>query len=132
MAEALRGAKVRFVPVHESRILVQRGPDGWSAAFATAMDLGRLPALAAEPVLLGRFDDCIYFAIEVASPDPVQALFTTGSVRFEDLRNAGGTRFWNSSPACSRMRAPCSTGAAVTVTVARAVRQLALPAPGTS
>ena len=90
MAEALRGAKVRFVPVHESRILVQRGPDGWSAAFATAMDLGRLPALAAEPVLLGRFDDCIYFAIEVASPDPVQALFTTGSVRFEDLRNAGG------------------------------------------
>ncbi len=90
MADALRGAKARIVPVHESRILVQRGPDGWSAAFATSMDLGMLPALATEPVLLGRFDDCIYFAAEVASPEPVQALFTTGSVRFEDLRMAGG------------------------------------------
>jgi hypothetical protein len=72
----------RIVPVHESRILVQRGPDGWSAVFATSMDLLRLPALAAEPVLLGCFDDCLYFAAEVASPEPVRALFTgLGQVR---------------------------------------------------
>ncbi len=90
LADALRSARTRIVPVHESRILVQRGPDGWSAAFATAADLGSLPALAAEPVLLGRFDGCLYFAAEVASPEPVQALFTAGSVRFEDLRMAGG------------------------------------------
>ncbi len=41
-------------------------------------------------MLLGRFDDCIYFAAEVSSPEPVQSLFAEGSVRFEDLRMAGG------------------------------------------
>jgi len=90
VADALRGAKARIVPVHESRILVQRGPAGWSAAYAESRHLESLPALAAEPVLLGRFGDCIYFAAEVSSPEPVQALFAEGAVRFEDLRMAGG------------------------------------------
>jgi NAD+ diphosphatase len=90
VAAALRAVTARIVPVHESRILVQRGPEGWSAAYAEATHLEALPALAAEPVLLGRFGDCIYFAAEVTSPEPVQALFADGSVRFEDLRMTGG------------------------------------------
>ena len=90
VADALRGAQARIVPVHESRILVQRGPAGWSAAYAESRHLELLPALAAEPLLLGRFGDCIYFAAEVSSPEPVQALFAEGAVRFEDLRMAGG------------------------------------------
>jgi NAD+ diphosphatase len=32
----------------------------------------------------------VYFAAEVLRPEPVQALFAAGSVRFEDLRLAGG------------------------------------------
>jgi NAD+ diphosphatase len=90
VGDALRGALARIVPVHESRVLVQRGPEGWSAAFAESTHLESLPALGIEPVLLGRYDDCFYFAVEVASPEPVQALFTTGLARFEDLRMAGG------------------------------------------
>jgi NAD+ diphosphatase len=90
VADALQGAAARIVPVYESRILVQRGPDGWSAAYAESAHLALLPALAAEPVMLGRFGDCIYFAAEVPSQEPVQALFPEGSVRFEDLRMTGG------------------------------------------
>ncbi len=90
VAAALRGAQARIVPVYQSRILVQRGPEGWSAAYAEATHLQFLPALGAEPVMLGRFGECVYFATEVATPEPVQALFAAGSVRFEDLRLAGG------------------------------------------
>jgi NAD+ diphosphatase len=90
VAGALRGARARIVPVHQSRVLVRRGPEGWSAAFAEVAHLESLPALATEPVMLGSFGDCIYFAAEVASPEPVEALFTAGSVRFEDLRLSGG------------------------------------------
>jgi NAD+ diphosphatase len=90
VAATLRGAQARIVPVHESRILVLRGPDGWSAAFADSTHLEVLPALGAEPVLLGRFGDCVYFAAAVTDPASVQSLFAQDSVRFEDLRMAGG------------------------------------------
>lgn len=90
MADALRGAHARVVLVHESRILVQRGPEGWSAAYAEASHLQSLPALGVEAVMLGRFGDCVYFATELSSPEPVQTMFAAGSVRFEDLRLAGG------------------------------------------
>ncbi len=90
VATALRGAQARIVPVHESRILVQRGPEGWSAVFAESSHVESLPTLGVDAVMLGRSGDCVYFAAEVSSPEPVQALFAAGSVRFEDLRMAGG------------------------------------------
>ncbi len=90
VAAALHGAQARIVPVYESRILVQRGPEGWSAVFAEASHVESLPTLGVDAVMLGRFGDSVYFAAEVSSPEPVQALFAAGSVRFEDLRMAGG------------------------------------------
>jgi NAD+ diphosphatase len=90
VTDALRGNKAAFVPVCESRILVRRGPDGWSAAFVEGTQAQLLHSLTAEPVLLGRDTDRIYFAAEVGQADAVQTLFPAGSVRFEDLRMTGG------------------------------------------
>jgi NAD+ diphosphatase len=87
VSAALATATTRIVPVLESRVPVFRGEAGWSAAFLQASDLAALDA--GEPVLLGSFDDALYFAVEVAQPGPVLDRFAGGNARFEDLRLAG-------------------------------------------
>ncbi len=89
VADALQGPGAQFVVVHESRVLVRRAPDGWSAAFANAAQRAALGA-GDEPVLLGCAGGACYFACETSEPDRVQSLFSDAPVRFEDLRLAGG------------------------------------------
>lgn len=89
VADALRGPGARFVVVHDTRVLLQRVPDGVSAAYADATQFAAL-GTAGDPVLLGCVGDHCYFACETSQPESVQQLFPDGPVRFEDLRIAGG------------------------------------------
>jgi len=90
VTDALRGRLACIVPVCESRVLVRRGPEGWSAAYVEAVHAELPSALTAEPVLLGRDAERVYFAAEVERTENVQALFPADVVRFEDLRVSGG------------------------------------------
>jgi NAD+ diphosphatase len=87
VSAALAAATTRIVAVLESRVPVTRGDAGWSAAFLQVSDLAALDA--GEPVLLGRFDETTYFAIEVARPEQALDRFAHAGTRFEDLRLAG-------------------------------------------
>lgn len=89
-AGALGSDNARIVAVHEARILVQRCAEGWSPAYLDAVQVAQLSLQLPDLVMLGRSDDCIYFAVEVADPAPVQELVAPRDARFEDLRIAGG------------------------------------------
>ncbi len=89
VADALASRTTRIVAVHDSRLLLTRGAEGWTPAFLESGHLERLSVVDA-PVLLGQDAGNVYFAIEVDSPDPVAALLTNATARFEDLRVAGG------------------------------------------
>jgi NAD+ diphosphatase len=87
---AASGVEARIVAVHESRLLISRDAAGWSPALLRAEHAQYLGWQNADLVLLGRSDDGVYFAAEVADPAPVQVLVGDGAARFEDLRVAGG------------------------------------------
>lgn len=88
VAATLGGARVRIVAVHDSRILIQRDAAGWSPAYLAGADAERLALRSADLVMLGRRDECVYFAAEITDPGPV--LVDPAAARFEDLRVAGG------------------------------------------
>jgi len=86
--DALHSERARIVPVHDSRNLLRRDTEGMSAVF---LDPARLAVDApAEPVLLGEFQQTVYFALELAQPDPAIDAAGAGDLRFEDLRLTGG------------------------------------------
>jgi hypothetical protein len=73
LQQARHAAASRIVPIHKSRNLVRRGPAGWSAVYLEASaDLSAVVP-DAEYVLLGRFDDVIYFAAEFGEAENVAA-----------------------------------------------------------
>lgn len=82
--------QARIVAVHDTRLLLRRGADGWSPVFLEARHAERLELSVDELVLLGRSDGSVYFAVEVADPAPLLAVVDGGTARFEDLRVAGG------------------------------------------
>ena len=82
--------QARIVAVHDSRLLLRRDAQGWTPVFLEARHVQRLSLPPDELVLLGRGDDRVYFAVEVADPGPLQAVIDDGPLRFEDLRVAGG------------------------------------------
>jgi NAD+ diphosphatase len=90
LQQARHAAASRIVPIHKSRNLVRRGPAGWSAVYLEASaDLSAVVP-DAEYVLLGRFDDVIYFAAEFGEAENVAATVLPPDARFEDLRMVGG------------------------------------------
>jgi NAD+ diphosphatase len=89
VASALAGADTWIVPVWQSRNLVRSEPSGLSAAFIAGAPFFATAGVA-ECVLLGKFGDRTYFAVELAQPEPALREFPGADVRFEDLRLAGG------------------------------------------
>jgi NAD+ diphosphatase len=89
VAAAWGSGAARIVAVHDSRLLIQRSADGWSPHFLEPGHLEGL-SLPEAPVLLGRYEDCVYFAVECTAPESVHALLEGTPARFEDLRIAGG------------------------------------------
>lgn len=87
---ALHTTASRIVPIHRSRNLVRRGPDGYSAVYLEPSAALYAVAPEAEYVLLGRFDEIAYFAVEFGEPESVPASVLPGDARFEDLRMVGG------------------------------------------
>ena len=87
---AAGSAQARIVAVHDSRLLLRRGAEGWSPVFLEARHAATLALPPDELVLLGRSEDRVYFAVEVSDPNPLQAVVDDGPARFEDLRVAGG------------------------------------------
>jgi NAD+ diphosphatase len=87
---ALACAATRIVAVHESRLLLRRGPEGWSPVFLAGTQATQLSLQLHDLVLLGRSGDHLYFAAEITDAAAVQALLDDGPARFEDLRVAGG------------------------------------------
>lgn len=90
VASVATGDAARIVAVHDTRLLLRRGADGWSPAFLSASHAAQLALQTDDLVLLGRSDAEVYFAAELHDPAPAQALFEPEPVRFEDLRVAGG------------------------------------------
>lgn len=84
----LGSSSVRIVAVHDARILIQRSAGGWSPAYLGGTEAERLELRSTDLVMLGRRDECVYFAAEIVDPAPVQA--DPAVARFEDLRVAGG------------------------------------------
>jgi NAD+ diphosphatase len=89
VAQALGSPNARIAAVWQSRNLLRREPEGWSAAYLDGSQLQAELLAGSEPILLGRFEEQVYFALEVEQPEPVQHCFASGDVRFEDLRVAG-------------------------------------------
>jgi NAD+ diphosphatase len=87
---AARSEQARIVAVHDSRLLLRRGAEGWSPVFLEARHAERLALPPEELVLLGRDDERVYFAAEFTDPGPLQAVIDDGPLHFEDLRVAGG------------------------------------------
>lgn len=87
LASALHDPGTLIIPVWQSRSLVRRTDQGWSAGFVEAADSLRRVATDADLVMLGRFRGRVCFAVEVPGADPPAVPAETA---FEDLRVAGG------------------------------------------
>jgi NAD+ diphosphatase len=90
IARSLQAAATRIVPINRSRNLVRRGPEGWSAVFLQgSMELSTV-VTQVEYVLLGRFEDVVYFAAEFDDPERLPPALLPADACFEDLRMIGG------------------------------------------
>jgi NAD+ diphosphatase len=89
VATALGGGHARIVSISDSRGLVRRGPDGWSAVYLDGAHVLQLGLDCNEFVLLGESAGHVYFAAELDA-NRASSVATDDSLRFEDLRIAGG------------------------------------------
>ena len=90
ISQSLRNPATRIVPVHKSRNLVRRSPEGWSAAFVNGdIDLTGIVEESGY-VLLGLFEGIAYFAAEIDDPEKLPPAVIPPDARFEDLRMIGG------------------------------------------
>ena len=87
LAAALADPDALLVPVWDSRSLLRREPQGWSAGLVEAAHELRLALRNDDLVLLGRFRGRVCFAAEIGGAS-VPAVPEETS--FEDLRLAGG------------------------------------------
>jgi NAD+ diphosphatase len=87
LASALRDPEAILVPVWQSRSLLRREAQGWSAGLIELRGEFRLAVPDDSLVLLGRFHGHTCFAAEI-DVEPVPAL--PEQMSFEDLRVTGG------------------------------------------
>ena len=83
LTQALHDPATVIVPVWRSRNLVRRGPDHPTAAYLTTDHALRQSVPDTDLVMLGRFEDRTYFAVEVPGEEPPELM---SGASFEDLR----------------------------------------------
>jgi NAD+ diphosphatase len=88
LAAALRDPDSVLVPLWQSRSLLRREPQGWSAALVDSRHELRLAIQEKDLVMLGRFRGRVCFAADVGGDSPPTAL--PADTSFEDLRMTGG------------------------------------------
>jgi len=87
VAAALADPRARLLPVWESRNLVQRTPQGWTAGFVDCRDGRSIHDRPENWILLGHFHGSPCFACDAAD-DASPA--TAADMSYEDLRRTAG------------------------------------------
>jgi NAD+ diphosphatase len=87
ISAALADPDARLLPVWESRNLVRRTPQGWTAGFVEVRSRQPVHGLPEDWILLGHFHGSPCFACDAA---PDSGPTTAADMSFEDLRRTAG------------------------------------------